>query len=44
MNIFWTVLKLYSGHDFVTETAIYKVQKDVTQKVSIQEFWFLHVV
>ena len=24
--------KLYSGHDFVTETAIYKVQRDVTKK------------
>ena len=36
------VLKLQSGHDFVTETASYKVQRDVTQKVSIQELWFLH--
>ena len=27
---------------FVTETATYKVQRDVTQKVSIQELWFLH--
>ena len=42
MNILWTILKLYSGHDFVTETATYKVQRDVTQKVSIQELWFLH--
>ena len=24
------------------ETATYKVQRDVTQKVSIQELWFLH--
>ena len=42
MNIFWTVLKLQSRHDFVTETATYKVQRDVIQKVSIQELWFLH--
>ena len=42
MNISWTVLKLKSGHDFVTESATYKVQRDVTQKVSIQELWFLH--
>ena len=28
--------------DFVTETATYKVQRDVTQKVFIQELWFLH--
>ena len=41
MNIYWTVLKLYSGHDFVKETATYKVQRDVTQNVSIQELWFL---
>ena len=27
---------------FVTETATYKVQRDVTQRVSIQELWFLH--
>ena len=27
-------LKLKSGHDFVTETATDKVQRDVTQKVS----------
>ena len=26
MNISWTVLKLYSGHDFVTETATYDVK------------------
>ena len=42
MNISWTVLKLESGYGFVTETATYKVQRDVTQKVSIQELWFLH--
>ena len=35
-------LKLKSGHDFVTETATYKVQRDVTQRVSKQEIWFLH--
>ena len=28
--------------DFVTETATYKDQRDVTQKVLIQELWFLH--
>ena len=32
INISWTVLKLLSGHDFVTETATYKVQRDVTKK------------
>ena len=36
------VLKLYSRHDFVTETATYKVQRDITKKVSIQELRFLH--
>ena len=36
------VLKLLSGHDFVTETATYKVKRDLTQNVSIQELWFLH--
>ena len=35
-------LKLSSGHDFFMETATYKVQRHVTQKVSIQELWFLH--
>ena len=24
------------------ETATYKVQRDVTQNISIQELWFLH--
>ena len=42
MNISYTVLKIQSGHDFVTETATYKVQKDVTQKESKQELLFLH--
>ena len=27
---------------FVTETVTYKVQRDVTQKVSTQELWFLY--
>ena len=35
------VSKLQSGHDFVTETAIYKVQRDITQNIYIQEIWFL---
>ena len=34
--------KVKSRHDFVTETGTYKVQRDVTQKVSKQELWFLH--
>ena len=34
------VFKLESGHDFVTETATYKVQRGITQKY-IQELWFL---
>ena len=43
-----TCMKFYDhilnsfGHDFVTETDTYKVQRNVTQKVSIQELWFLH--
>ena len=41
MKISWTVLKLQSGHDFVLETATYKVQRGITQKVLIQELWFL---
>ena len=36
------VFKLQSGHDFVTETATYKVQKGITQKIYIQELWFMH--
>ena len=36
-----TVLKLQSGHDFVTEIATNKVQRDITQKIFIQELWFL---
>ena len=35
------VFKLHSGHDFVTETATYKVQRGITQKIYIQELWFL---
>ena len=26
----------------LSQIATYKVQKDITQKVSIQELWFLH--
>ena len=36
-----TVFKLQSGHDFATETAIYKVQRGITKKLYIQELWFL---
>ena len=36
------VVKLKSAHDFVKETATFKVQRDATQKVSIQELWFLY--
>ena len=35
------VFKLQSGHDFVTETATYKVQRGITKKIYIQELWFL---
>ena len=35
------VFKLQSGHDFFTETATYKVRRGITQKVYIQELWFL---
>ena len=35
------VFSLQSGHDFVTETATYKVQRGVPQKIYIQELWFL---
>ena len=33
MKVSWTVLKLQSGPNFVLETATYKVQRGVTQKV-----------
>ena len=36
------VLKLQSGHDFVLETATYKVQRGITKKIHKQELWFLH--
>ena len=39
MKISRTVLELQSGHDFVLETATYR---DVTQKIHIQQLWFLH--
>ena len=35
------VSKLQSGHDFVTETANYKVQRGITKKIYIQELRFL---
>ena len=35
------VFKLQNGHDFATETAPYKVQRGITQKLYIQELWFL---
>ena len=35
------VFKLESGHDFVTETATYKVHRGITNKIHIQELWFL---
>ena len=35
------VFKLQSGHDFVTETATYKGQRGIIQKIYIQELWFL---
>ena len=38
LNGFKVVERTY----FVTETATYKVQRDVTQRVSIQALWFLH--
>ena len=33
MKISQTVLELQSGHDFVLETATYKIQRGLTQKV-----------
>ena len=36
------VLKLQSRHDFVLETATYKVQRGITKKIHKQELWFLH--
>ena len=33
MKISWTDLKLQGGHDFVLETANYKVQRGITQKL-----------
>ena len=42
MNVFLTFFKLLRGNDFVTETATYKFKGKLTQKVSIQELWFLH--
>ena len=31
MKVPWAVLKLQSGHDFVLETATYKVQRGIIQ-------------
>ena len=42
MNISSTVPKLQSGHDFVKKLLLKKIQRDVTQKVSIRELWFWH--
>ena len=42
MKVSLKVLKLYSRHDFVTETDTYKIQRDVTKKIHIQELLFLH--
>ena len=36
--------KLESGHDFVAETATYKVQRGITKNIYIQELWFLRSV
>ena len=38
------VLKLLSGHDFVTEIATYKVQRDITLKIYFQQLWFLRSI
>ena len=35
------VFKLQSEHDFVTETATYKVQRGITKNIYIQKLWFL---
>ena len=35
------VFNLQSGHYFVIETATYKIQRGITQKIYIQELWFL---
>ena len=42
MKFYDHILNGFKVVDFVTETATYKVQRDVTQRVSIQELWFLH--
>ena len=42
LNCFKVTERMRFCHDFVTEIATYKVQRDVTQSVSIQELWFLH--
>ena len=42
MEISQTVLKLQSGHDFVLETATYKVQRGITKKIHKHELWFFH--
>ena len=35
------VFKLESGHDFITETATYKVQRGITKNIYSQELWFM---
>ena len=42
MKLPWKILKLQSKHDFVLETATYKVQRGITKKIHKQELWFLH--
>ena len=46
MKTSWMVFKLQSGHDFVTETATYKVQKGITQKYIYKSYGScdLHIV
>ena len=38
MKMSWTVLKLQSGHDFVLETATYKIQRDITQTYKYKSY------
>ena len=41
MKISSMVFKLESGHDFVTETDTYKVQRAISKEMYIQELWYL---
>ena len=36
------VFKLKNRYYFVTDTAIYKVQRGTTKKIHKQKLWFLH--